>query len=72
MAIDQLFGIGNPPEPAAPVRRDPTQLDPIEEARRRRDLQRVAGLRGIQSTIVQQSPSSPTGGNGLYVPNPIQ
>lgn len=72
MGLDSLFGIGRPPEPAAPIRRDPTQLDPIEEARKRRDMQRIAGLRGVGSTIISQSPASPSGGSGLNVPPPIQ
>lgn len=71
--IGDLFGMGSAPTPAAPVQRDPTQLDPVESARRERELRRIAGLRDTSSLIVPPSPAGPsTTGTGLYVPPPIQ
>jgi len=72
-SIADLFGMGSAPTPAAPVQRDPSQLDPVEAARRDRELRRIAGLRGQSSLIMPASPSGPsTTGSGLYVPPPIQ
>jgi len=59
--------------PTPPKSTDPTKLDPVESARRERELRRIATLRDQSSLIVPNQSGGPRNtGSGLYVPPPIQ